>query len=230
MADLVRPERGATLSQQVADQLRANIVTGDWPVGTKIPPEPELVRLLGVSRSTIREAVRSLAHVRMLETRAGDGTYVCSDSALGFPILDRLARADRREVLEVQKMFELYTARVAAQHCTPPQTRQLRDLLSVTETAAAQALSIADLMPSSLEVYRMMSKIAGNELLAELYTHLSTPPAADITLPLDRAIATRWQRLLEELVDAISHNEPDCAADTVEQFHALIEPLMTSGG
>ena len=55
-----------SLVEQAADALRAAIAAGDWPVGGRIPPEAELVRRLGVSRNTLREAVRSLAHAGML--------------------------------------------------------------------------------------------------------------------------------------------------------------------
>ena len=58
------------------ESLRHAIETEQWPVGGRLPVESELSEALGVSRNTVREAVRVLAHVGMLETRQGDGTYV----------------------------------------------------------------------------------------------------------------------------------------------------------
>src|SRR5262249_42622752 len=81
------PVRGTTLSAQVAEQVVSLITSGAWPVGTRIPPENTLVGRLGVSRNTIREALRSLVHSGMLEARPGDGTYVRTPSELQAPLV-----------------------------------------------------------------------------------------------------------------------------------------------
>ncbi len=77
-----RPPAG--LVDHAIDQLRQSITTGEWPVGTRIPPtEPNLATALGVGRNTVREAVRALAHSGILEVRrGGDGTYVRATSEI----------------------------------------------------------------------------------------------------------------------------------------------------
>lgn len=72
-------------------RLEELIGSGEWPVGFRVPPEPELVRALGVSRNTVREAVRALVHVGMLDPRPGDGTYVRADTGPDAA-LERAAR------------------------------------------------------------------------------------------------------------------------------------------
>lgn len=67
---LEKPKK-LTLVEQVADQLQTLIESGQWPVGTRIPPEPELSEALGVSRNTIREAVRAMVHAGLLQTKQG---------------------------------------------------------------------------------------------------------------------------------------------------------------
>ncbi|WP_067709295.1 FadR/GntR family transcriptional regulator [Nocardia yamanashiensis] len=216
MADLPRITRNTTLSQRVAEELRSRISSGEWPVGTKIPPEPELIEALGVSRSTVREAVRSLAQVRMLETRPGDGTYVRADNPLQFPLLDRIARAQVRDVFEIRVMLEEHAARLAAQRCTPDGARRLRELLTGVDTAAAQAHSFADLLPAGLALFRVMSEISGNELLAELYQHLAAQPVDQLDEnPVSQAYLARWREQIGDLVDAIAANDPVRAERTV---------------
>jgi len=83
---LTAPVRSSTLAAQVARQLEDLITSGEWPVGTRIPPESELVARLGLSRNTVREALRSLVHLGMLEARVGDGTYVRAFSELQAPM------------------------------------------------------------------------------------------------------------------------------------------------
>jgi len=74
--------RRSGLVDQVIDQLRQAIADGEWPVGQRIPAEPELVAALGVGRNTVREAVRALSHAGLLEVRQGDGTFVRATSEL----------------------------------------------------------------------------------------------------------------------------------------------------
>jgi DNA-binding FadR family transcriptional regulator len=71
MSPLASPQR-TPLVDQVITQLRGQIASGEWPVGSKIPTEPELVEQLGVARNTVREAVRALAHAVLLDIRQGN--------------------------------------------------------------------------------------------------------------------------------------------------------------
>ncbi|GAB2564943.1 FadR/GntR family transcriptional regulator [Nocardia heshunensis] len=222
MAELAKPVRNATLSQQIADELRTRIVAGDWPVGTKIPAEPELMAMLGVSRSTVREALRSLVHTRMLEARAGDGTYVRSDSALEFALLERIEQADLRDVLEIRAMLELHTVRLAAQRCTPAHARQLRALLENLEQATAQAKTVDEWLPAAIALFHGMTAATGNSLLAELYHHLDTATSRDLTQAAwQHDIARKSLPLQRELVDAITGNDPDRAEQTVRQLERV---------
>src|SRR6478609_4978623 len=99
-------------------QLRARITSGDWPVGTRIPPEPALVELLGVGRNTVREAVQSLVHAGLLERRQGSGTYVLSVSELAVSMGRQIADARQRDVIEVRRSLEVEAARLAARRRT----------------------------------------------------------------------------------------------------------------
>lgn len=90
---LSHPRRSA-LSEQVIAALRNQITSGEWPVGSRIPTEPELVEQLGVARNTVREAVRALAHNGLLDIRQGSGTYVVATSELAGVMHRRFADAD----------------------------------------------------------------------------------------------------------------------------------------
>ena len=87
---LSHPRRSA-LSDQVIAALRNQITSGEWPVGSRIPTEPELVEQLGVARNTVREAVRALAHNGLLDIRQGSGTYVVATSELAGVMHRRFA-------------------------------------------------------------------------------------------------------------------------------------------
>ncbi len=131
---LTTPRRSA-LADQVITQLRTQITSGEWPVGSRIPTEPELVVLLGVARNTVREAVRALAHNGLLDIRQGSGTYVVATSELAGVMQRRFAGTEPRNVAELRSVLEASAARLAARRRTERDVRQLDQLLDRRERA-----------------------------------------------------------------------------------------------
>ncbi|GAA3239783.1 FadR family transcriptional regulator [Streptomyces sp. XM83C] len=131
---LSHPRRSA-LSEQVIAALRAQITSGEWPVGSRIPTEPELVDQLGVARNTVREAVRALAHNGLLDIRQGSGTYVAATSELAGVMHRRFADADPRHIAELRSTLEAGAARLAAERRTEKDLKQLGALLERREEA-----------------------------------------------------------------------------------------------
>lgn len=127
--------RREALSDQVIDRLRRQVASGVWPVGTRIPSEPELVERLGVARNTVREAVRALAHTGLLETRHGSGTYVRATSELAGVMRARFAEAPADDVSEARGALETRAARLAAVRHTADDLRRLEAALAQREQA-----------------------------------------------------------------------------------------------
>ncbi|MDR2379398.1 MAG: GntR family transcriptional regulator, partial [Bifidobacteriaceae bacterium] len=113
MAGQTAPERRPGRIEQVAEDMREQIVSGAWPIGSRIPTEPQLARAAAAGRNTIREAVQSLAHAGLLERRQGSGTYVVATSELPTALGRQCARASRRDVLEVRQALEIVAAAAA---------------------------------------------------------------------------------------------------------------------
>src|SRR5499427_5180126 len=72
-----RMDRGSVTDDAI-ERIREFIASGEWGPGTRLPRENDLARQLGISRNSLREAVRALSLTRVLEVRQGDGTYVAS--------------------------------------------------------------------------------------------------------------------------------------------------------
>ena len=70
--------RSAGVTGDAIERIRELIATGEWGPGTRLPRESDLAQQLGLSRNSLREAVRALSLARVLEVRQGDGTYVSS--------------------------------------------------------------------------------------------------------------------------------------------------------
>ncbi|MFF8035657.1 MULTISPECIES: FadR/GntR family transcriptional regulator [unclassified Streptomyces] len=162
---MLRPvPRPVGLFERVVDRLRQQITSGAWPVGSRIPTEPELVRHLGVARNTVREAVRALAHNGLLDIRHGSGTYVVATSELAGVMRRRFGGAEQGDVIEVRGALEVAAARMAARRRTEEDLR----LLDVLLERGADA-----------DFHRAVVVASRNEVLVELYAHLGQLSARD---------------------------------------------------
>jgi GntR family transcriptional regulator, transcriptional repressor for pyruvate dehydrogenase complex len=117
--------------QEVAKQLERRI-TEELKPGDLLPPERELVRMLGVSRSSVRDAIRTLQLMGLLEPRQGIGTVVCSPAAtpanpLATALLEK--RKMVAELLDVRKMLEPPLVRRAALHASREEIADMEDIL-----------------------------------------------------------------------------------------------------
>lgn len=223
MTALQSPVRGATLAAQVAAQVERLITSGEWSVGTRIPTEIELVARLGVSRSTVREALRSLVHTGMLEARPGDGTYVRAFSELEVPMLRRASRARLDEAVEVRCLLEQQAARLAALRRTPEDVERLRALLQRQRRASGNppAYGLAD-----EALHRAVVATAGNAFLTEIYEHLGGALKLSVSPELwDQALAVEELDLHAAVVEAIADGDPDAAERATV---ALIDALRTA--
>lgn len=125
--------RDSTLTQRASEQIEDLIVSGTVRPGDRLPPERELGEKLGVSRTVVREAVRSLAAKGLLEVRTGSGTYarrVGSDTMKAS--LDLLLRASALtpdEIHEVRVLLEIRIAELAALRARPDDIRVLQETI-----------------------------------------------------------------------------------------------------
>lgn len=159
--------RRTGLVDQVIEQMRQAIRTGEWPVDQRIPPEPELVTALGVGRNTVREAVRALSHAGLLEVRQGDGTFVRATSEFSGAVR-RLCGPELREVRQVRRVLEVEAARLAATHRTDDDLTALGAALAERDAAVA-AQRWDDAVDADFRFHHGVVACCGNGLLAELY-------------------------------------------------------------
>jgi len=126
--------------QEVARQLERRI-SEELKPGDLLPPERELVRMLGVSRDSVRNAIRTLEVAGLLEPRQGIGTVVCSPTAKSTYPLATLLLEKRKmvaELLEVRKMIEPPLARRAALHISRDAIADMESILSRQEAKIRQ--------------------------------------------------------------------------------------------
>jgi GntR family transcriptional regulator, transcriptional repressor for pyruvate dehydrogenase complex len=123
------PVHRTTLTGDIYRKMVTHLIRGDWAPGERIPPERELCQQLGVGRASLREALKALEIIGMIETRLGDGTYVCQRSEfLSRPLLWAItssSEAEVQELVEARKLIEVELAGLAAERATPSDLRQI---------------------------------------------------------------------------------------------------------
>ena len=142
--------------EQVCERIKGMIADGTWQLHQKLPSENELSEMFGVNRLTVRGALQRLNALGILDTRVGDGTYVCSfnfDQHIrdisGFYITPKLVR----DVTEFRMLFEVECARLAIHRATPEEFEELDRICT-----AYEALKIRTTHPVDEEKLREMTR------------------------------------------------------------------------
>jgi DNA-binding FadR family transcriptional regulator len=220
--------RTATLSVQVAGQLERLITSGRWPVGTRIPAENKLVSQLGVSRNTVREALRSLVHTGLLEARVGDGTYVRATSELEVALIRRAARANLQEAFEVRGLLEQAAAKLASQRRKLSDVAHLHKLVRALRDASGRG-DVAGYSSADLDLHHTIVASTGNEFLTEIYDHLGDALKLSITPELwDQALAAEEVPHHEALVRAIAAGDGAAAEDAAVSINRVLQDALLS--
>ncbi len=213
------PKREA-LVPQVIEQLRAQISSGEWPVGTRIPTEPDLVAALGVGRNTVREAVRALVHSGVLERRQGSGTYVTARHELTGYVARRLEAAELAESIEVRRAFEVEAARLAATRRTPLDVKDLESAL-VAREEAWEGGDASSFVEADAALHMAIVAAAHNGMLAELYASFRGALLASLHGSVGTELTPESYVDHGDLVDAICAGDPERAAKAAA---AYLEP------
>ncbi|MBA3488818.1 MAG: FadR family transcriptional regulator [Longispora sp.] len=208
------------LVTQVIDQLREQITQGEWPVGERIPPEPELATQLGVGRNTLREAVKALCHVGLLESRQGSGTYVVAASELSSAVARRVSDADFQDVLEVRRAFEIEAARLAARRRTPDDLEILDSALARREEAWRSG-NVDEFIETDSILHEAIVACAHNRILAELYADFGAALRANVQHVVGEHLEPETHLDHAALVEAIRNGDEEAAAAEANAF--LIE-------
>lgn len=219
----MEPSRGTERARNTLAYLRRQITTGVWGVGDRIPIEPELAETLGVGRSTIREAVRSLAAMGMLETLPGRGTFVRSSSPTSAILSEFLMAYTLEELLSYRRALEVEAAQQAALHRTEEDIEAL-------EAAVSQPLAMehcqahgdpAAASDLAARFHYILFDAAKNRLLASLYAGISEKLAepAHADRLAHAGDAESMQREHERIMDAVRRG------DFIDAVHAMADHM-----
>ena len=211
-----------SLVDLAVEDIGQRLAAGQWPVGSRIPTEPELATLLGISRNTVREAIRVLLYAGLLEVRQGDGTYV---RAMTSPTdaLRAISRASLREQLEVRAVLEESTARLAALRADAHGLAQIEACLTL-RGEQSQYAEADDFIARDLDFHLAIADACGNAALAELYRYFSRVVQDSIQRSMhDEALPDPDLPSHQAIVAAIQAGDADAAGAAAA---AVTRPLL----
>lgn len=167
------PAKSVGASKTAVDAIRDMILSGELGQGRRLPPERVLAQTLGMSRSSIREAVGQLSALGILTARQGDGTYVSTlESQDLFAPLDFALRVDSAGLLhltELRLILEPHAAAMAAGRLADDDVEVLTTALAGYEQEAnATHPDLTRLIALDEQIHRVLFETAGNPLITAI--------------------------------------------------------------
>ncbi|GAA4227504.1 GntR family transcriptional repressor for pyruvate dehydrogenase complex [Streptosporangium album] len=213
------------------DKIKQMILSGELSPGSRLPKEADLAERLGLSRNSLREAVRALALINVLDVRQGDGTYVTSLEprllldAMSF-VVDFHQDDTVLQFFQVRRILEPAATAMAASRMTETEVDGLRKILA----ALPPDPSVEQLVANDLEFHQSIAAGSGNAVLCSLIESLSGPTTrARIWRGLTQENALEKTREQHAAIcDAIAAGQPEVARAWATVHIAGVEEWLRS--
>ncbi|MCG8425002.1 MAG: FadR family transcriptional regulator [Proteobacteria bacterium] len=219
---MLKPVEKQRVAEEIVEQLRELILTGQYPPGAKLPPERELAKRLGVNRASLREALKKLEHLGLVRIRQGDGTRVQNFMETGgielvshlLPLAATSHPELIRDMLEFRRIFAREAARLAAQRATPEQLGRLRELAD----RAKKEIEATELFHLDFEFYVALTAGTGNRVMGLLINTVrdAVKSYTSVLVHLTAPAETVMQH--DQLIAALEAHDSERAAQIVDDY------------
>jgi GntR family transcriptional regulator, transcriptional repressor for pyruvate dehydrogenase complex len=199
------------LTDEAIDKIKQMIISGRVRPGEKLPREADLAAELGLSRNSLREAVKALSLINVLDVRQGDGTYATSLApsllleAVSF-VVDFHRDDTVLDFLEVRRILEPAATSLAAVRMSDEDRAELGKVLETVDASTP----VEELVAADLEFHRQIAVGAGNAVLASLVDSMSAPTTR----------ARVWRGM----------TEPRALERTLAEHSAIYKAIMSRDG
>ncbi|MEU6188083.1 FCD domain-containing protein [Nocardia sp. NPDC047038] len=208
--------------EQVEEHIRLMILSAELKSGEMLPPEAELARQFNVSRTTLREALRSLTTQGLVYkvpgARGGNFVQAVDHHSLGSVVIEsvhnllELGSIDFREVAEVRQCLEVPAARLAAAKRGEEQLEQLRDIVRQQKAASVEDPEVPKL---DERFHSLIAQASGNRVLASFVSALHHETEPVHYLNLSPEVGRETVRQHGAIVAAIAAQDADAAQDAM---------------
>jgi DNA-binding FadR family transcriptional regulator len=225
------------VADQIVEDLRDQILSGVLPDGSRLPSERELAAYYDVSGPTIREAIRVLTAMGLINTRNGSRATVTAQGdtllALSIASVVQVEKVGARDVLGLLGALNAYAAELAAEHASDEEIARLRD--AAERTAANENTESVEQSAAALrDFFVTLSEISHNPLLAALCRFIAELQIG-LAVKLSGGETGSWGQVAGALqpdrvriVDTIATRDPAAAASVVRDYHRrVVERIMS---
>jgi len=220
----------------IAEQILANIKSGVYPAGIKLPAERVIAEQMSVSRPSVREAISALQIVGIIESRPGDGNYISQDlivDELSFQVKNILEESESPyEILQARKAVEIGVARLAVKEASDEDVQRIKDVWHV-RSEHGRKKNYAAYIKSGKELHLCIARATRNRVIENMLDRL-----LDV---MDQPLWQNMRRLYYEqdadniaqmieihdnIVDAFQARDAEKVAQALEaDFNNVIEQL-----
>lgn len=222
--DVLREVRGSTLSSQIVSQIKNAVFRGEFKSGDALGSEADIAAQFGVSRMSVRDAMRTLEAIGLIEIKVGfgGGARIASGSLTRFTealavqvVLLNLAQED---VLQAQAAIEIAAAGLAAINATPKHLEEMEGLLELAERHADDPVKVADF---GHRFHLAVAEASGNPILVlqlEAFKHVMWPPGSSRTT---KKVGGHVLEVHRSILDAIASRDAAKARHEMAQHVAM---------
>lgn len=231
-----KPQPVSRAREQVEKQIREAILSGTFKRGEKLPSEAELAADFSVSRTTVREALRSIASAGLIRKVPGatGGSFVqiidyrSLGGALGDSIENtlRLGSIDYDEVARVRRLIEVPSASLAAENRTEEDVEILRGIVDRQKEITIEHPEVPQL---DITFHSAIGEASGNRVLASFVTALHTAIRPVLATHLNAETGRNTVRQHAAVVKAISASDSEAAARAMEEHLDYLQTLRDAG-
>lgn len=219
---MLKPVEKQRVAEEIAEQLRSLILNGQYPPGSKLPPERELSKRLRVNRASLREALKKLEHLGLVRIRQGDGTRVTNFMETGgIELVQHLLPLAGgkpeliRDLLEFRRIFGREIARLAAARGAKTETGRLRALADKADTVTGAA----ELFDLDFEFYVAIAAMCGNQVMLLLINTVRDGVRGFMPLLANLVGSTdQVRKHHRELIAAIERGDATTAARVADEY------------
>jgi DNA-binding FadR family transcriptional regulator len=224
---LAAPLKRDSIIVQAAQEICRLIDTTGLRAGEALPPETKLSEMLAISRNSVREAMRMLHGLGVVEKSSGRGAIVTASSTAGFGAVNEAAVKEAAPLAhEVRAMIMQRCAGLAAKRLTEADLKQMHRELDALTAAAGQG-DRAEAKRAHDAFYGLILGGARNPLLVAIFHQAHSARLTAISAPADKTFIS--QRHLEQhaaVLHALTQRDPDAASRAVRRHFLTLRPMV----
>jgi GntR family transcriptional regulator, transcriptional repressor for pyruvate dehydrogenase complex len=228
---LIKPEKNMKVYDQVVEQVRDMIVEGSLKKGDRLPSERDLAEQLNISRSSVREAIRALDVIGLVESRHGGGNYIREsfENSLFEPLsmMFMLEKCKIRDILELRRIMEVETSALAASRIRNDELDKLSIIIEKMKITGDEEINVQ----LDRDFHYSIARASENFLVINILDVIST--LMDTFIKGARGIILSDEKNRQELnlrhesiYKSLSNHDPEGTVSEMRKHFDLIEEYL----